>query len=201
MRKIQLSKIPKPAFKYNEFQEWLDESHEEFLVEIGCGVGFHPISWAEKNPKSKILAIERTQIKFNKFIDRLQNHPHLTNIFPAHADAGVLLPHLDLIDKIDHYIILYPNPYPKAKQKNLRFAYSSLMDFLISSLKSNGTITFATNIENYANELRLELPKLTSLQLISDMVLDFQSPPRSHFESKYLSRKELCWNLVFKLPQ
>ena len=198
LRRLETNKIPVPHFQYDEFHNWLAKPHLNFAIEIGCGVGLHPILWATKNPQSKILAIERTKNKFQKFLGRLTHHPHLQNIYAAHADASQLLPHLFDKPLVDAYYILYPNPYPKTRQKNLRVAYSPLSHFLVQTLKHGGTLTVATNLPWYAEELRIEIPLQHKLSLIEDHVLSTHSVARSHFELKYLKRNDLCQNLVFR---
>lgn len=197
MRPLAASKIPRPTFSYEAYNSWRIEPHIKFAIEIGCGVGYHPIKWAQKNPQSQILAIERTTEKFLKFNNRLSHHPHLANIFPAHADAAVLLPHLIQSAEVDEYYVLYPNPYPKERHKNLRFAHSSLTRFISQTLKKNGHLTIATNIEAYAKELLTELPA-ADLSLVEYRILPPTHVPRSHFEKKYIERGESCHNLVFR---
>jgi tRNA (guanine-N7-)-methyltransferase len=197
MRKISAEKIPRPPFAYGEFAKWRS-AQKHFAIEIGCGVGFHPIHWAKENPEKQILAIERTKEKFAKFQHRLDNHPQLTNIWPAHADAAVLLAHLDLQSQVDEYFVLYPNPYPKQKHKNLRFAHSALSELIAQTLKPNGILTIATNIVTYADELITDLPKTTGLKLVEKSFVDPQAQPRSHFEKKYLLQNQQCHNLVFR---
>ena len=168
-------------------------------VEIGCGVGLHPIQFAKNNPQSQILAIERTQEKYNKFNQRLKNHPDINNVFPAHADAAWLLPHLELKGHVDQFFILYPNPYPKNKHKNLRFAHSALMSFVVDCLKPGGTLTMASNIKDYIDEvLNSSFVLQKKLELLSSLELSKNHPPRSHFEKKYLARGETCYDLVFR---
>ncbi len=241
-RNLSASKIPPPNFEYAQFARWLGVSPPNFSIEIGCGVGYHPIQWAKNNPGGKILAIERTKNKFDKFSSRLRNHANLTNIFSAHADAAHLLPHLRISRLVDNFFVLYPNPYPKSKHANLRFAYSPLTHFMIDNLKIGGRLIFATNIEEYASELNDEIPKhpgmeleeMTTLLPLSSLsspppLSSLSSPPplpslsspppqpsflsdqrstiaptctflepRSHFEKKYITRGDICYNLVFR---
>jgi len=199
IRRIDHLKIPRPNFNYGEFEQWRKSqtANSRFAVEIGCGVGLHPIRWAQAHPEDHILAIERTKTKFSGFASRLTNHPHLKNIFPAHADAALLLPHILPRCSVDSYYILYPNPYPKARHKNLRFGHSSLTLFLADTLKPNGTLVFATNIETYAEELLKYVPSRSHLEVVFTKTLSPLDLPRTHFERKYLARGEPCYSLVF----
>lgn len=213
-----IHKIPLPkSFDFKIFDQWF-QPEKEFYIEIGCGVGLHPIKWAIHNPSKQLLAIERTSNKFSKFQRRLSHHPNIRNLLPAHADAAQLLPHLLFSNRfsdiklVDGYFILYPNPYPKASQKNLRFAHHALTDLISRSLKPKGHVIFATNIKDYCKELVDELPKkfgldLNEHRLVSEIVSEQSKQkkapnsdlhfPRTHFERKYLLRNEVCHNLVF----
>ncbi len=196
-RAIDSQNIPRPKFGYQAFELWRSSNHNKFVIEVGCGVGLHPILWAKLNPSSKILAIERTTEKFNKFHRRLSRH-NLSNIFPAHAEAGTLLPHLNIKKSVDEIYVLYPNPYPKAKHKNLRFAHSAITGLFYELLKPDGMIVFATNIKSYAIELAHQLPKNFPFELSNSSIIPLDQRPRSHFEAKYLKRDEECYELVFK---
>jgi tRNA G46 methylase TrmB len=190
---------PKPPFPYEKFQSWLRENtNSDLQIEIGCGVGLHPILWAKENPQSRLLAIERTVEKFNKFRRRLDNHPEITNVWPAHADATHLLPHLDLPSQtVSCIFILYPNPDPKPQHRLRRWAHNPLMDYLVTLLKPSGTIHFATNLQDYAQELRTTLPQRLPLKLTVDDLVPKENKARTHFEKKYLARGDTCQSLVF----
>lgn len=212
MRRFHSDKIPKPSFEYDAFHKWLNglselnslqddtqiqKKRSRFAVEIGCGVGLHPIRWALENPHDKILAIERTHEKFGKFSRRLNNHSTLQNVWPAHADAAHLLPHLLKPQSVDLIFILYPNPYPKTKHQNLRLAYSPFTMYLQQLLKSDGILQVATNSHDYATELESVLPNHSHFRLHSKSEIDNTVPSRTHFEKKYLARGDRCIDLIF----
>lgn len=170
-------------------------------IEIGCGAGLHPILWGKKHLDRHLLAIERTRTKFTKFRDRLGHHPDLQNIFALHADAAVALPLLfDGKPVAENIYILYPNPYPKSKHKNLRFAYSPLTPFLADLLLPGGALIVATNLLSYKQEMEDFVPKRTKLLLKGSRQIAASESPRTHFEKKYLTAGETCWNLVFRKP-
>lgn len=199
IRELKESLIPKPTFPYEKFQDWLREKSTcDLYIEIGCGVGLHPIQWSKEHPNSKLLAIERTVEKFNKFQRRLENHPGIENVWPAHADATHLLPHLGLpAQSVRGIYILYPNPDPKPQHRLRRWAHNPFMHFLVKLLKPSGTIEFATNLPDYAEEIRLILPQRFPLKLTTDKTVPIDIKARTHFEKKYLARGEKCQSLIF----
>jgi len=167
------------------------------VIEIGCGVGFHPILWAKENPTGLMLAIERTRDKFIKFETRLNHHPEIKNVIAAHAEASVLLPQIIKPLSVDQIYILYPNPEPK--QKNKRWSHSIFSQFIFEILKPGGEIVFATNVKSYATEMAHVWPQRFKTDLIQHTPIDsYGTKPRSHFEKKYLARGEVCWNLIFR---
>ncbi len=166
-------------------------------VEIGCGVGYHPLKYAQKNPGRQLVAFERTTEKFEKFAGRLKNHPELPNLFPVHGDAIPWITHGFLPESVDRYFLLYPNPYPKEAQKNQRFHFMPFFSRLKDTLKRGGSITLATNEESYMLEAKQVLREQWGMKLIDCRELPLDFTPRTHFEKKYLLRGDRCWNLVW----
>jgi tRNA G46 methylase TrmB len=191
MRKFDATKIPKP-----EKDIFLPANYDNLDIEIGCGVGFHPIDYAKNNPDRLLVAIEKTKEKFDKFLGRLAKHTQVKNVVPIHTNAIWWISHEVKPQSVDRYFILYPNPYPKDPQK--RFFQMPFMSFLVETLKPGGTITLATNEKYYFEESLENGEKIFGLKIITNEVLQQDFKPRTHFEKKYLERGEVCYNLVFK---
>lgn len=169
-------------------------------LEIGCGVGLHPIRYATQNPKRLIIAIERTHEKFKRFAERLKHHEHLKNIYPIHADANHWVAKRVPANAIENIFILYPNPYPKAKHSNQRWAQMPFMGFLIERMRPQAQLWVASNIDGYCSEAKDILINHWNLDLIRDQILPKDFSPRTHFEKKYLARGEPCRELIFSKP-
>jgi len=191
VRPFSLAKVPKPK----DFCRFPLDFNLPLDVEIGCGVGFHPISYARENPQRQLVAFERTD-KFHSFERRVKNHPPMKNLFPVHGDAVFWISHLFGAEQVDRYFILYPNPYPKKKQENLRFPHMPFFSHLVLTLKKGGTVEFATNSLAYAKDIEERLPQL-GLRLMEKRQVARQESARTHFEKKYLLRGESCWNYVY----
>lgn len=186
MRQFKSENIPKPRSS-------VCAPLGEFDLEIGCGVGLHPIQYAMARPERTLVAIERTHEKFEKFQRRYQAHGMPKNLLPVHDDAINWVTHNVKEQVLGHVFVLYPNPEPS--NKNQRLAHMPFVDFLHSRMISSGTLTIATNIKDYADECAsllvtrgFELLKIETPQL----------PGRTHFERKYLARGEACFNLSFQ---
>lgn len=166
------------------------------VVEIGAGVGMHPIQYARHNPQNFIIAIERTTAKFQKMLRRAEHHPEITNLLCIHADAVQWITQNITAQEIAEYFLLYPNPYPKASQKNKRLMHMPFMQALLKTMQPNCKLTLATNEQSFWQEAVDIWHGDYDLQIISSGTICKDRLPRSHFEKKYLQRGETCYELV-----
>jgi tRNA (guanine-N7-)-methyltransferase len=169
---------------------------KNFDIEIGCGVGLHAIQYCKNNPDRTLFAIEKTEEKFGKFSRRISNHPDIKNLIAVRGDGMAWVVHGIPEKCVDQYFFLYPNPYPKNAQKNLRFHNMPTFAAVMDSLKIGGFIHLATNEVFYAEEAERVSKDQWGLKLIEKE--KWNQKPRTHFEKKYLERGEDCWNLVWQ---
>jgi tRNA (guanine-N7-)-methyltransferase len=190
-RTFKSEKILKPK-KLDQFR--LPENVSEILdIEIGCGVGWHPIQYARGNPDRYLVAIEHTREKFEKFKNRVSKNDVLENLLPVHANAIAWITHSLPPESVSKILILYPNPERKASNK--RWIRMPFMAKLIEILKPDGKIIFATNESFYRDEIVKFAPTL-GLKITEEKKLGKADKPRTHFEKKYLARGETCFDLV-----
>lgn len=195
MRSFDPLKVPKPKITF-DFE--MPRSYRGISLEIGAGVGFHAIQFAQKNPHRALIAIEKTSERFAKLARRIQSHDGIRNLFPIHAEAASFITHFVPPESLEDVFILYPNPYHKNKHRNLRWHNRAFMAFLLDRLIDRGKLTLATNVEDYAEEALEMLGQVWGMKPIEFKQLPDDFSPRSHFERKYLTRGERCWNLVFE---
>jgi len=169
-------------------------------IEIGCGVGLHPIRYSIQNPDRFLVAIEHTREKFDKFWRRYINHGSAKNLLPIHANAISWVTHILPEECVDQFIFLYPNPNPKPKHFNKRFHGMPFMEQVIKCLKKGGKIIMATNEKFYADEALEWMTGHWNLKLVENKEYGKlpSEPARTHFEKKYLERGETCYNLIFE---
>jgi tRNA (guanine-N(7)-)-methyltransferase len=180
-----------------KFVEW-KKSFTKLHVEIGCGVGLHPIQWTAAHPGNGLLALERTQTKFQSFQRRINNHER-SNLYAVHADAHDWLPRHITSESIDGLFLMYPNPYPKERQANKRWYRSPFCHFLMEILKPGGQVQFATNEKFLVEEALSFASEVWALQLIQERKsTNAQWLPRTHFEKKYMARGQTCYDLTFR---
>jgi tRNA (guanine-N7-)-methyltransferase len=196
MRVFSPDKVPIPK----DFMPFRLDPNAPLDVEIGCGVGFHPLRYARLHPERQLIAFERTSEKFAKFQGRLARHEPLPNLLAIHGDAIAWIAHGLKAEQVDRYFLLYPNPYPKESQRNLRFHEMPFFSHLLHTMKPSATLTLATNERFYAESAREALVGRWGMKLLEEAILGGKAEPRTHFEKKYLARGDLCWNFEFKKP-
>lgn len=169
--------------------------NQPIYLEIGAGKGKHAAMFCETNPRNHLYAIERTKEKFNA-MSKLHQTQGFANLTPIHADAIPWITHAVFPQQVNTCFILYPNPEPHNSAQ--RWLNMPFFEFLISRVKSGGTIILASNIEDYITEAELQLKTIWNLPYIKEKIaLD---SARTHFEVKYLERGELCQQLIITKP-
>lgn len=175
--------------------EW-PKDFSQVDLEIGCGVGWHPIQYAAAHPDRFLIAIEKTREKFQKFAGRVARHSHPKNLYPVHADAVAWVTHALPPKSISRILIPYPNPNPKnAAHRWIRMPFFAR---LLETLRREGTVLFLTNLETYALEVKEHAVRDWGLRVLRDekkTKADLAGKYRTHFEKKYLERGETCFEI------
>jgi tRNA (guanine-N7-)-methyltransferase len=166
-------------------------------IEIGSGVGLHPIQYAKANPERRLIAFEHTSEKFERFQSRLDRHPDLHNLVGVHGEAIRWVTHLFEGENIARCFLLYPNPEPKAPNK--RWLRMPFFAHLLSLLEPDGEIHLATNEKDYFEEALAWAEHAWHLKIGHRRAFDqsIDRIPRTHFEKKYLARGETCYEAIF----
>lgn len=194
---------PKPPLSHWESerrQAFLNDLHRPLALEIGCGVGFHPLKHSLSHPEINLIAIEQTTEKFQKFYRRFLNHGKPENLLPLHADAKLWTAHYLPRRSLSECFLLYPNPHPKNQQAHLRWIRSPYMGYLFQLLKPGAKLTMATN-ELFYYEEYCEHFTHWGFQLVSRAFYEQGDiTPRTHFEKKYLARGQKVYEVILMKP-
>ncbi len=176
--------------------EWARARGHAVDLEIGCGVGWHPLRYAAENRDRLLFAVERTAEKFAKFRERIANHAERENLVAVHADAISWMVHVAPEVSFDRILLLYPNPNPK--NAAARWVRMPFFGYLLGRLSPRGTIHFRTNSAGYADEVRELGVANWGLRIVESREITHQVgvDPATHFERKYLERGEVCTELV-----
>lgn len=177
---------------------------ENLDLEIGCGVGMHPLAYCLKNPNRNLIAIEHTKNKFQSFWKKYEQLESLDNLIPIHANAISWVTQNLKPESLENVFILYPNPYPKKRQANQRWHQMAFMKKLLDCMRFGSSLTLATNMRFYAEEARSYFCDIWGMQEILFETIQRDSHscfvPRTHFEKKYFERGETLYNMILKKP-
>lgn len=196
VRSFQRSLVPQP--NKEKVRGPLAWPGLEVSLEIGCGVGLHPIQWGEKYPQEHLVAIEHTQEKCEKFLRRLENHPHLTNITAIHGNAISWVTHEFSENQFKDIYFFYPNPEPQNSAK--RWIRMPFFSEILRVLRDDGQILFASNEERYISEVQDHAVKDWKLSIFErhEIRLAPGIRGRTHFERKYLGRGQTCYQVTLR---
>ncbi|MCC2097368.1 MAG: tRNA (guanosine(46)-N7)-methyltransferase TrmB, partial [Hyphomicrobiales bacterium] len=122
---------------------------EDVWLEIGFGGGEHLVDLAGVKPGIGFVGCEPFINGVVKAVMAADAHG-LNNIRIHPGDA------LDLIaclpdTSIGRAYLLYPDPWPKARQKKRRFVTEDSLEALARVLKPGGQLRFASDIEDYCD--------------------------------------------------
>lgn len=168
-------------------------------LEIGAGNGLFALNFTRKNKDWFLIALERTLQKSRAFsqIEKTFGN-HRQQLFYTRADGVNVVTHWVPDSSLDGIFFIYPNPYIKEKQKNLRWHNMPFFFELLKKLKKGGQVELRTNLKWYSEEFLKKITDTKHFNLIQNEVLKSTHQPETNFEKKYLDRGESCYQLIFK---
>jgi tRNA (guanine-N7-)-methyltransferase len=128
--------------------ELFDRPGLKVRLEIGFGGGEHLLHRMAENPSCNFIGVEPFVNGMAKLAAALPEGKGNLRLFDQ--DAALLLDWLPE-NSIDHVDLLYPDPWPKARQNKRRFVSPANLGRLHRVLKPGGTFCFASDIESYVN--------------------------------------------------
>lgn len=120
----------------------------EIWLEIGFGGGEHLLHQAMCHPAIGFLGCEPFVNGAAKLLVTV-SEADLANIRLHIGDAGELVDRLPRAC-ISMIYLLYPDPWPKRRQRKRRFVSDGMLQRLARILKPGGQFRFATDIDDYA---------------------------------------------------
>jgi len=118
------------------------------ILEIGFGGGEHLAAQARAHPDVGFIGCEPFVSGVAKLLAVIERE-RLDNIRIWDRDATELIPGLPPAS-IDHAYLLYPDPWPKRRQRKRRFLSDETLDRLARVLRPGAELRFATDIDDYA---------------------------------------------------
>lgn len=153
------------------------------IAEIGIGMGEHFINQAKTNPDIMHLGFEPYLNGIaNALIMAKEENVSNIRLWPDDMDL--------IFDKLpdnclERIYILFPDPWPKNSQKKRRIICEERLELFARKLKPTGNLYFASDIEDYADQVE----KLLDESEFFDLLPNPENKPHpDYIQTKYHSK-------------
>ncbi|MGA0603369.1 tRNA (guanosine(46)-N7)-methyltransferase TrmB [Caulobacter sp. KR2-114] len=156
-------------------------------LEIGFGGGEHLAAQAERRPGDLFIGAEPF---LNGVASALRHVDErgLRNVRLHPGDARELMGRLP-DGSVDRIIILFPDPWPKARHHKRRLVQDDFLAEAARLLKPGGRLRFATDWEDYANWTLRKLLDQPAFGWLADRADDWRKPPADHVTTRYEEKR------------
>ncbi len=159
-----------------------------YRIEIGFGGGEHLAAAARAHPGIGFIGCEPFVNGMAKLL-RVIETEGLTNIRLWDRDAAELLPRLPSA-AFEQACLLYPDPWPKRRQRKRRFFSDEALRLLARILKPGAEFRFATDIDDYAGWGLARIARSEEFVWTAERPDDWRKPwagwPGTRYEAKAL---------------
>ena len=121
---------------------------DELRLEVGFGGGEHLAAQAAQHPRVGFIGCEPFRNGVVRLLQHLEQSPSPTVRIHA-SDAGALIDRLPDAS-LSRVHVLYPDPWPKRRQRKRRFISAAMLARLARVMRSGAELHFATDIDDYA---------------------------------------------------
>jgi tRNA (guanine-N7-)-methyltransferase len=153
------------------------------VLDIGCGNGEY-LAYQAKNNKNKFFIGFELQYKEVYRAAKKIKDSNLDNCIVLREDAK-LIPEMLKKNSVSYVNILFPDPWPKQRQKKHRLIKKTYLEKFIPIMKKNSFIKIKTDDDDYFLQIFNSFNFFTETKIIS--LLEFS---RDLQISKYLSKDD-----------
>ncbi len=159
---------------------------DEVWLEIGFGGGEHLAAQAQAHPRVGIIGAEpfvNGVVKLLRAVDEAE----LRNVRIWDEDATALLAALPDAS-LSRVYLLYPDPWPKRRQRKRRFVSDESLGEIARVLKPSGVFRFASDIDDYAGWTLVRAARCPHLSWTARNAAEWTTPwagwPGTRYEAK-----------------
>lgn len=185
-----LPRLRLPEKTISDVNELFQQPVSAVRLEIGFGGGEHLLSRMRESPGIGFIGCEPFVNGMAKFLATVERE-NLTNIRLWDADAALLLPRLPeaCLAEID---LLYPDPWPKRRQRKRRFVSDATLEAIARVLVPGGLFRFASDIDDYVGWTLTRLLRSEKLVWIDDRADDWRRPYPGWVRTRYETKAVLA---------
>lgn len=171
-------------------------SLDQFIIEIGFGMGEATWKYALAQPDVAVLAIDLHTPGVGKLINQLVVND-LDNVRIIEGDALEILEQRIADSSLDGIRLFFPDPWPKKRHFKRRFVNPKNLSLLASKVKPGGFFHFATDWQDYADWTKEELQNHPDWDLQNNLPQGVWSGrPTTRFETKGINLGRAITDLI-----
>ncbi len=168
---------------------------ERRWLEIGFGGGEHLAHQAALHPDVSLIGAEPFLNGVAKLLAEIDARK-LGNIRVHYGDARVLLDVLPE-NSFERIYLLYPDPWPKERQKKRRFVNAANLAHFHGILKPDGVFYFASDIANYVDWTREHVAASGLFKESGNSARPYDNWARTRYEAKAIREGRVPQYLTF----
>jgi tRNA (guanine-N7-)-methyltransferase len=168
----------------------------ERWLEIGFGGGEHLAHMAALHPDVGLIGAEAFQNGVAKALAHVEEKA-ISNVRIHYGDARALLEALPAACFTRLYL-LYPDPWPKERQKRRRFVNPENLNHFQRVLVAGGQFLFASDIPDYVDWTLQHVADHGGFELVSNSVAPYANWTCTRYEAKALREGRTPAYLTFR---
>lgn len=176
------------------------EPRDEIRLEIGFGGGEHLLAAARAEPRVGFIGCEPFINGMAKLLAVVEQEG-ISNIRLWNSDAAELITALEAASIARAYL-LFPDPWPKRRQRKRRFLSDDNLQALARIVAPGGTLRFATDIDDYAGWGLARVLRAPDWDWRPQAASDWRAPwsgwPGTRYEAKALREGRRASYLTFE---
>jgi len=165
----------------------LFQSTQEVWLEIGFGGAEHLAEQASRFPKVGFIGCEPFTEGVAKALAEIETRS-LSNI-RLHPDDAREPIRWFAQHSLDRVFILFPDPWPKRKQRKRRLVQPDFVDLIHSRCRVGAKLRFATDVASYADEALQCFLSHGGFDWTAECADDWRCPPTDHVTTRYESKQ------------
>ena len=192
-------------FGFDFRREVLDIGHirgsfKALKLEIGIGNGDALVKMAANDTESLYLGIEVHQPGIGRCLNNIHKN-QLSNIRLISHDAIEVMQYMLPPESLDSILLFFPDPWHKKRHHKRRIVNQQFRDLSHGLLKTGGCLHFATDWQDYAENMAIELFSDTRFSNLGNESGYCERPayrPVTHFEKRGRNLGHGVWDLMFQ---
>lgn len=178
--------LPDPAAGPIDPRALMPNAREVWL-EIGFGGGEHLAEQAARHPEALMIGCEPFLNGVGSALRHIEEKG-LSNVRIHADDARALMAALPDAS-LDRVMILFPDPWPKARHNKRRFIQPETSAEIVRLLKPGGRLRFVTDWKAYADWALEVLNATPGLTWTAEAADDWRTAPAGHVVTRYEEKK------------